>query len=372
MKRNSRLRPRNRIFINGGALLTVVIYQSLAFGSTPSRSPKNILDTKHKESRIQAEIRKELVHLQFADEPNNHHRQPTKESTPTKTPNLKTLVSLGESKMLLSPIQNTPFIFDFPVTYNQAVSKWIKYFQNSGQKSFKKWLERSSRYLPFIQKELGKAGLPIDLGYLAMIESGFSSHAASQASAMGIWQFIPSTGKRYGLKQDWWIDERKDPAKATRAAIAYMSDLYRIFNSWYLVAAGYNMGENGVKRLIQKHGSKNYWDLADWGALPDETKDYVPKILAALLIAKAPALYGFRDLNFEQPLAFETIKVPGGTDLINLAKFLGVSDRYLRDLNPELTKGLVPQSVSGHSIRVPQGSLLHVSQYLNAANLTQN
>jgi len=277
---------------------------------------------------------------------------------------LKTLSSLETSNMKLSTSSNeTPFIFDIPVTYNNRVSNWIKWFQTDGRKSFKTWLERSSRYVPVLEDELQRAGLPQDLVYLAMIESGFRPDAASHMGAIGLWQFIAPTARHYGLNINWWIDERRDFEKSTHAAIAYMKELNGEFDSWYLVAASYNMGETGVRRLIKRHGTNNFWELADKHALPRETTDYVPKIIAATLIAKAPALYGFRDLDYQVPLSFDTVRVPGGTDLVNLAGYLGVSGKYLMDLNPELTRGFIPREVRGHQIRVPKGASLMVAQY---------
>jgi len=269
----------------------------------------------------------------------------------------------GKSKK--DKLNEAHLIFDFPVTYNARVRKWIRYFQTTGRSSFRRWLERSTRYIPYIHTELKRAGLPTDIAYVAMIESGFSSSAVSHANAMGMWQFIAPTGERYGLTVEWWIDERRDYEKATKAAIGYMSDLFEQFGSWYLVAASYNMGEGGVRRLIKRHNTNSFWDLADRGALPEETRNYVPKMLAAMLIAKAPALYGFRDLEFHVPFAFEYYKAPGGTDLINLANHLGVSERSLTELNPELLKGFIPRDVKSHRIRIPKGSRSAVAMYLN-------
>jgi membrane-bound lytic murein transglycosylase D len=180
-----------------------------------------------------------------------------------------------------------------------------------------------------------------------------------------MWQFIAPTGQRYGLAVDWWIDERRDFEKSTRAAIGYMSDLFEQFGSWYLVAASYNMGEGGVRRLIQRHKTNSFWDLADRGALPDETRNYLPKMLAAMLIAKAPALYGFRDLDFQLPFTFELYDAPGGTDLIALASYLGVSERSITELNPELLKAFIPREIKTHRIRIPKGSKNAVAQFLS-------
>ncbi|MES2963565.1 MAG: lytic transglycosylase domain-containing protein [Bdellovibrionota bacterium] len=283
---------------------------------------------------------------------------------------LKRLETLGHSKLQFTTSNDTPLIFDIPVTYNPRVSHWIRYFQTQGRSSFRRYLERSARYLPLISDELTRAGLPQDLVYVAMVESGFRADAVSHASAMGLWQFIAPTGRRYGLAVDWWIDERRDFHKSTRAAIAYMADLYEQFNSWYLVAASYNMGETRVRKLMARHNTNDFWSLADQGVLPRETTDYVPKIIAAMLISKAPALYGFRDLEYLMPLSFETTRVPGGTDLVNLAGFLGISEKYLQELNPELIKGFVPREVRGHTIRIPKGASTMVAQFIRERTRT--
>lgn len=256
-------------------------------------------------------------------------------------------------------------IFDLPVTYNKKVSKWVAYYQNRGNKWFREWLQRSYKYMPFIQAELKQAGLPTDLAYMVMIESGFSPNAVSVAAAVGPWQFIEPTGVRYGLNKNWWLDERRDLKKSTLAAIRYLKDLYAEFGSWYLVAASYNMGENGLRRQIKKHGTKDYWTLIKLKALPEETQEYVPKILAAMLISKAPNLYGFRDLERMNPLEYEVVLVPGGTDLESIADHLGVTRKSLKDLNAELFLGYIPRQVEKHYIRVPKGAGSIVSSYVH-------
>lgn len=253
-------------------------------------------------------------------------------------------------------LQSDSLIFDIPVTYNPKVSKWIAYFQHTGQRWFRDWLQRSYKYMPFIQRELKAAGLPTDLAFMVMIESGFIPHAVSHANAVGPWQFIQPTGARYGLRVNWWLDERRDLLKATRAAIRYLKDLHDEFGSWYLVAASYNMGENGLRRRIQRHGTKDFWKLIEKKALPTETEDYVPKILAAMLIAKAPNLYGFRNLERMEPLEYDLVSAPGGTDLDKLADFLGVTRKAMKDLNAEIILGYIPRQVGSHKIRVPKGA----------------
>lgn len=283
---------------------------------------------------------------------------------PTTELSLKEKLRSLENKTSQVQNSNQTLIFDLPVTYNKQVSVWISYFQTKGQKWFREWLERASKYLPFIQKELNNSNLPQDLAYMVMIESGFSTSAVSEAQAVGPWQFIASTGARYGLAKNWWLDERRDLRKATQAAIKYIQDLYQEFGSWYLVAASYNMGENGLRRQIKKYKTRDYWTLIKKNALPKETQEYVPKILAAMLISKAPNLYGFRELERRDPLEYDIALVPGGTDLGLMADYLGMTRKSLRDLNSELVLGYIPRQVERHFIRVPKGSQKMITEYL--------
>lgn len=285
---------------------------------------------------------------------------------PEKPPEVLSLKQRLQSRIAKNPNpNNSTLIFDLPVTYNRKVSYWISHFQNKGKNWFGGWLERATMYMPFIQKELKEAGLPQDLAFMVMIESGFEPNAISHAAAVGPWQFIQPTGQRYGLNVQWWLDERRDLKKSTLAAIRYLKDLHREFGSWYLVAASYNMGENGLRRQIKKHGTKDFWVLSRLGALPQETVDYVPKILAAMMIAKAPALYGFTDIAKLKTLEYDLVVAPGGTDLTGLADELGITPKSLKDLNAEMLLGYIPSQVSKHTIRVPKGSVTLVSNYLD-------
>lgn len=272
----------------------------------------------------------------------------------------------GRTANTFTPVDASPY-FDLPVTYNTKVKWWINYYQTSGRKWFRTWLERSNAYLPMMQKMLRERGMPQDLAYVAMIESGFSPQAISTADAVGYWQFIAPTANRYGLRTNWWLDERRDFTKSTTAASRYLADLFRQFGSWYLTAAAYNMGEGRMQKLVNRHGTRNYWILSKRGDFPDETKQYIPKLLAAMLIAKAPKLYGFHELNLQPPYRYEYFTVPGGTDLFNLARYIGVRGDQLARLNPELLKGFVPSFVQGgHRIRIPQGLQPRVSQFVRA------
>lgn len=259
--------------------------------------------------------------------------------------------------------------FDFPITYNENVKEWILYYQTRGRKDFSKWLERSQKYLPHIQTVFKQSGLPTDLAYLAMVESGFSPFAISPADAVGYWQFIEPTATRFGLRVNWWLDERRDIIKSTKAAALYLKKLHGMFGSWYLAIAGYNTGENRIKRLVEKHQTKNFWVLADRDGLVAETKEYIPKMLATVLIAKAPALYGFRDIKYQKPVQFDYFWAPGGLSLTKLAISSGLNEKDLVYLNPELVRKYIPEHISGHQIRIPRDSLKKVSQYLRSASI---
>jgi membrane-bound lytic murein transglycosylase D len=246
---------------------------------------------------------------------------------------------------------------DIPLTLNSKVEYFINFFQVSGRNWFAKWLSRSERYLPMMQEVLKKNGLPVDLVYLAMIESGFSTHAQSHASAVGPWQFISGTGKRYSLRIDQWIDERRDPLKSTVAAALYLKDLYSIFNKdWYLAAAGYNAGENKILRAIGMYNSSDFWQLTEGSYLKRETKDYVPKLLAAAIIAKEPAKYGFADVAYLPPLEFDTVSIPSRTDLDLVARILNVPVNTIRELNPALRTWCTPPDYPGYELKLPKGT----------------
>lgn len=245
---------------------------------------------------------------------------------------------------------------DIPLTFNSKVEYFIRYFQNGGRSSFSRWLSRSERFIPMMREVLRKEGLPEDLVYLAMIESGFSPHAYSVASAVGPWQFMSDTGKHYSLRIDFWIDERRDPLKSTVAAAMYLKELYALFNKdWYLAAAGYNAGENKILRAINMYNSRDFWELTKGEYLKRETKDYVPKLLAAAIIAKEPAKYGFADVAYLPPVDFDQAQIPVRTDLKVAARICGVSTQQIRDLNPELRRLSTPPNYPGYQLKVPRG-----------------
>lgn len=197
----------------------------------------------------------------------------------------------GDLTVLGVKLENTQF--DIPITVNSRVEYWINYFCGRGRPHFEKYLERSEYFIPYIAPLLKQNGLPEDLVYLAMIESGFSTHARSHAKAVGPWQFISATGKRYGLMVNWWVDERRDVRKATLAAVEYLRDLYSIFRGWELAAAAYNAGEAKVARAVRRFGTTDFWAISKHRFLRPETRDYVPKIIAAAIVAKNRKQFGF-------------------------------------------------------------------------------
>jgi len=234
----------------------------------------------------------------------------------------------------------------------RPIDKFIHYFQNRGRERFELYLSRSGKYAGMMQKILARYGLPEDLVYVALIESGFSPKAYSVARAAGPWQFISGTGRRYGLRIDWWADERRDPEKSTHAAASYLRDLYGMFESWPLATAAYNAGEGKIQKAVARYKSDDFSELIRHRYLKQETKDYVPKMLAALTIAKDPDKYGFVDVAYEAPLDLRTVTVPGGTDLAAVANLLEVPVESIRDWNPELRRFCTPPNQERYDLRL--------------------
>ena len=253
---------------------------------------------------------------------------------------------------------------DLPLTHNYWVEQWIQAFQGIYADRFRKWLERSYCYTPLMKKIFHHHRLPEDLVYLAMIESGFSSQAVSKARAVGYWQFIQPTARRFGLRKNHWIDERKDFEHSTHAAARYLKFLHKQFKDWYLTAAAYNMGEHKLMRLIQKYQTRNFWSLAQKYDFPRETSQYIPQLIAAITIAKAPSLYGFQYLKIKTPYNYEIFYLPGGTNLRALADHISEPYKKLKTLNPGLTGDRIPRYMENWRIRIPKGTGKKVSQYI--------
>lgn len=254
--------------------------------------------------------------------------------------------------------------FDIPMVVNDRVTAWVDYYCGPHREKFAASLVRSGRYLDMVRRTFAEAGIPQDLAYMAHVESAFKPRAYSRAKAKGLFQFISSTGRRYGLHADAWVDERSDPEQSARAAAAYLKDLYAMFGDWHLALAAYNAGEGKVARGLTATNAPDFWSLAKTPKLRAETKNYVPAILAATLIAKDPAKYGF-DVAPDPPLVYETAVVKGSFDLDVIARKAGIPVEDLKDLNPELRKWRTPPNYS-LQLRVPPNTAATVASVLGS------
>ncbi len=240
-----------------------------------------------------------------------------------------------------------------PTEINPLVEKWINYFQGRGRPHMERYLSRSARYTKLMKKIIRENGLPEDLIYIALIESGFSSKAMSRAAAVGYWQFIKPTGKRFGLEINALIDERRDYVLSTQAAAEYFKGLYSMFGSWYLAMASYNVGENRVKKEVMRHYTRDFWELARKKRFPKETINYIPKFIAAKLIGNDPAKYGFTDIDYMSPLEFELITVNKPVNLRQMAERMEMEYDDLKQLNPKFKGEIAPLKNQTLELRVP-------------------
>jgi membrane-bound lytic murein transglycosylase D len=263
--------------------------------------------------------------------------------------------SRATEQAVASDLEST--VHDIPIPLNAKVLGYIELFQGRLRDWLADGLQRGSRYLPMIQNVFRAEGLPLDLAYVPLIESAFKPDAVSRAQAKGVWQFMAGTAAANGLKRDWFIDERADPEKATRAAAAYLQSLVDAFGGdWHLALASYNGGPGLVQRAMARTKQSDFWTLASKPrTLPRETREYVPMILAAIVIARNPAQYGF-EIASSPPLDYDTVKVPQPMDLRRLAEWAGTTVADIRDLNPELRRLTTPARTPGYELKVPKGT----------------
>ncbi|HEX5070911.1 MAG TPA: LysM peptidoglycan-binding domain-containing protein [Vicinamibacterales bacterium] len=255
---------------------------------------------------------------------------------------------------------------DVPIVQNAKVLSYVELFQGRLRDFFQDGLDRSQRYLPMIQSVFKAEGVPLDLAYLPMVESAFKVNALSRVSARGMWQFMLPTAKENGLDQDWFIDERADPEKATRAAAQYLKTLNSMFDGdWEFTLASYNGGPGRLMKAAKASKKDNFWDItASSRYLPRETREYVPMVMAAIIIARNPELYGFH-VTTAAPLAYETVAIPGALDLKFIAEWANVTVEELQDLNPELRRTTTPMTT--HSLKVPVGTAASIEAGLTKA-----
>ncbi len=255
-------------------------------------------------------------------------------------------------------IKDSPLIagYDSHAVASRAVEKNLGLFSNRIREKFSLWLSRSGLYLDLMKGILRKKEIPEDMVFLSLIESGFNPNAYSIARAAGPWQFIAGTARRYGLEITWWKDERRDPVKSTAAAADYLKDLYSMFGSWNLAMAAYNAGEGKISRALRKSKADDYWDLLHTRHIRNETKDYVPKFIAASLIATNPKDFGFEDIEYHAPLSYDEVEVTAPMDLSVAAECAGTDIETIKKLNPELRRWCTPPDAPSYTLRIPEGA----------------
>jgi membrane-bound lytic murein transglycosylase D len=255
---------------------------------------------------------------------------------------------------------------DIPIELNAKVLQYVELYQGRLRQFLQDGLDRGQQYLPMIRAAFQAEGVPLDLAYIPLVESAFKSTATSRASARGMWQFMLPTAKEHGLVQDWFLDERADPEKATRAAAKYLKTLHGMFDGdWEFALASYNGGPGRLQRAVRQSKSTDFWKIAESSRyLPRETREYVPMILAAIIVAKHPDLYGF-DVASAAPLAYETVEVPGAVDLKLIAEWADVELEDLQALNPELRRTTTP--MTAHRLKVPVGTGAPIQARLETA-----
>ncbi|HEY7128721.1 MAG TPA: transglycosylase SLT domain-containing protein [Nitrospira sp.] len=255
-------------------------------------------------------------------------------------------------------------IYNVPIVIDSSVQSHIRYFNTSIRNRFEQWLVRLSRYRPLVENIFTEFHLPSDLVYLSLVESGFNPYAYSRAKATGPWQFMKGTAKLYGLRVDAYVDERRDPIKSTVAAARYLRDLYDLFGAWPLAMAAYNAGEGKVMRALQKARAESFTDISKTRLIRRETKEYVPRFMAATIIAKNPDRYGFPQ-EASEPHQFEEVVVTRPLHFHAIANATGVPYTELRLLNPELRRDATPPGDDAYLLKVPVGTKAKVEQLLD-------
>jgi len=251
---------------------------------------------------------------------------------------------------------------DLPLMLTDPVAGYINYFSTRGRSTLEHALIRGGRYQDMIQKILRQEGVPQELIYLAQAESGFHPLAVSRVGARGMWQFMGSRARGYGLQRSWWVDERQDPEKATHAAARHLKDLYNQFGDWYLAMAAYNSGPGTVQQAVRRTGYADFWELYRRNVLPKETRNYVPIIVAVTIMAKNPAQYGLDQLETEKPIAYDTVKIDYPVDLRLVAECVDAPAATLQELNPSLLRWTTPKNQE-FELRLPAGTK---ASYLSA------
>lgn len=287
--------------------------------------------------------------------------EPPLDAHGTPMVDLETPLTAAEQQALDTPVE---FEFVLDIQETKDVERYFRYFTHEGRDRFEMWLQRSERFLPEVRDIFAEYGLPHDLIYLPFLESGYNPMAYSRAGAGGMWQFMPGTGKMYGLTFDWWMDQRRDPRMSTHAAAAYLTRLHDMFNDWNLALAAYNAGEGRISRAMQRSGTDNYFDLASINnLLARETRHYVPKFMAILKIIQNLDELGFPSINWSNRPALAEVEIKGGTDLVALANSCGLDWESFRQFNPSFRRQVSPPDRK-LTVFVPEEVQTQVAAYL--------
>ncbi|HEX2228350.1 MAG TPA: transglycosylase SLT domain-containing protein [Candidatus Binatia bacterium] len=282
---------------------------------------------------------------------------------------LLNLLEIDLDKAVETPRERRRLEFSKQVSNDPKVRYFIDYFSSKrGKPYFEKILARSGKYMPMIARVLNEEGLPEELAYLALIESAFLTGATSSQGAAGLWQFVPSTARLYGLKINSWVDERRDPEKSTRAAAAYLKELHSFFGRWYLATAAYNAGQGAIDRAMQQSGAKDFWTLTRKAQLSDETRNFVPKFVAVAMIATNPEKYGFTNLEYESPLEYEEVEIRRSLRIGALAEMADTEVSTIRELNPALLANTTPPGNDGFTLKIPVGKTAVFAKAYEAVN----
>lgn len=280
----------------------------------------------------------------------------TQQTIQTAAPELKTSLATVPypAAVAVNEIASIDHNVTMPIAV-KAVDRNVSLFSERIKERFSLYLERSGRYLAMMKEILKANNMPEEIAFLPLVESGFNPNAYSVARAVGPWQFIAGTAKRYGLKIDWWMDERKDPVKSTEAAASYLKDLYGMFGSWNLAMAAYNAGEGRILRALQRTKSDDYWSLLKTRHIRNETKEYVPRFIAARMIAVNPGEYGFENLDYHTPFQYDEVVLESPVDLEVAAVCAETSLEAIKELNPELRRWSTPPNMGQYRLRIPSG-----------------